>query len=188
MASSFPEELGWIGTGVMGTSMCGHLIDAGYASTVYNRTRAQAEPLLDRGARMGRHAGAGRRRRRRGLHDGRLPGRRARGDPRRARGAGRRAAGHRARRHDDERALAGAGDRRRGREQRRPGARCARSRAATSGRRNATLSIMVGGDAEALERGAAAASRPWARRSSTRAGRAPGQHTKMVNQILIATA
>ncbi len=43
-------RIGWIGTGVMGSSMCGHLLDAGFAVTVYNRTRQRAEPLLDRGA------------------------------------------------------------------------------------------------------------------------------------------
>jgi 3-hydroxyisobutyrate dehydrogenase len=48
-----PEKtrLGWIGTGVMGASMCGRLMDAGYAATVFNRTRAKAEPLVKRGAR-----------------------------------------------------------------------------------------------------------------------------------------
>jgi 3-hydroxyisobutyrate dehydrogenase len=47
-----PEStrIGWIGTGVMGTSMCGHLLSAGYAVTVFNRTRARAEALLARGA------------------------------------------------------------------------------------------------------------------------------------------
>ncbi|MBO6170877.1 MAG: NAD(P)-dependent oxidoreductase [Desulfovibrio sp.] len=44
-------RIGWIGTGVMGFSMAGHLLDAGYPLTVYNRTRAKAEPLLARGAR-----------------------------------------------------------------------------------------------------------------------------------------
>ena len=39
-------RVGWIGTGVMGQSMCGHLIDAGFAATVYNRTRQKAEKLL----------------------------------------------------------------------------------------------------------------------------------------------
>ncbi len=34
----------------MGSSMCGHVLDAGYAVTVYNRTRERAEPLLERGA------------------------------------------------------------------------------------------------------------------------------------------
>lgn len=45
-----PTRIGWIGTGVMGTSMCGHLIDAGHPTTVYSRTRARAQPLLEKGA------------------------------------------------------------------------------------------------------------------------------------------
>ncbi len=43
-------RLGWIGTGVMGRWMCQHLMDKGYAATVYNRTAAKAQPLIDRGA------------------------------------------------------------------------------------------------------------------------------------------
>ena len=35
-------RIGWIGTGVMGRSMCGHLIDAGYKATVFNRTAEKA--------------------------------------------------------------------------------------------------------------------------------------------------
>jgi 3-hydroxyisobutyrate dehydrogenase len=50
MASSTPR-IGWIGTGVMGASMCGHLIAAGYRATVTNRTRSKAESLIQRGAR-----------------------------------------------------------------------------------------------------------------------------------------
>ena len=45
--------LGWIGTGVMGLSMCGHLLGKGYGVTVYNRTKSKAQPLLDKGARWG---------------------------------------------------------------------------------------------------------------------------------------
>ncbi|MCL4191265.1 MAG: NAD(P)-dependent oxidoreductase [Thermoguttaceae bacterium] len=44
------SRLGWIGTGVMGASMCGHLLDAGYAITVFNRSRSKAQGLIDRGA------------------------------------------------------------------------------------------------------------------------------------------
>ena len=44
------QNIGWIGTGVMGLSMCGHLIDAGHRLTVFNRTREKAAPLLDKGA------------------------------------------------------------------------------------------------------------------------------------------
>jgi len=42
--------LGFIGTGVMGRSMCGHLIDAGFSATVHNRTKDKAGPLLEKGA------------------------------------------------------------------------------------------------------------------------------------------
>jgi 3-hydroxyisobutyrate dehydrogenase len=45
-----PERIGWIGTGIMGASMCGHLMAAGHPATVFTRTRARAEPLLARGA------------------------------------------------------------------------------------------------------------------------------------------
>jgi 3-hydroxyisobutyrate dehydrogenase len=44
------ERVGWIGTGVMGASMCGHLLAAGHPVTVTTRTRAKAEPLLEAGA------------------------------------------------------------------------------------------------------------------------------------------
>src|SRR5438093_1721696 len=43
---------GWIGTGVMGRWMCQHLINKGYAATVYNRSRDKAQPLLDAGAAL----------------------------------------------------------------------------------------------------------------------------------------
>jgi 3-hydroxyisobutyrate dehydrogenase len=44
-------HIGWIGTGVMGSSMCGHLIAKGFQATVYNRSREKAQGLLDKGAR-----------------------------------------------------------------------------------------------------------------------------------------
>ena len=43
-------RIGWIGTGVMGGAMCGHVLDAGFSVTVYSRTQSKAEPLLERGA------------------------------------------------------------------------------------------------------------------------------------------
>jgi 3-hydroxyisobutyrate dehydrogenase len=43
-------RVGWVGTGVMGTSMCGHVLDAGYSLTITTRTRERAAPLLERGA------------------------------------------------------------------------------------------------------------------------------------------
>ncbi len=44
-------EIGWIGTGVMGAPMAGHLLEAGHQLHVFNRTRARAEGLLEKGAR-----------------------------------------------------------------------------------------------------------------------------------------
>ncbi len=43
-------RIGWIGTGVMGSSMCGHLMAAGFSATVYNRSKKNAQPLVDKGA------------------------------------------------------------------------------------------------------------------------------------------
>src|SRR5205823_10675759 len=43
-------RIGWIGTGVMGRWMCQHAIGKGFKSTVYNRTREKAQPLIDLGA------------------------------------------------------------------------------------------------------------------------------------------
>jgi 3-hydroxyisobutyrate dehydrogenase len=51
IATPGKTRLGWIGTGVMGASMCGHLIEAGFQVTVYTRTRKRAQALLDRGAK-----------------------------------------------------------------------------------------------------------------------------------------
>jgi 3-hydroxyisobutyrate dehydrogenase len=45
------ERIAWIGTGVMGASMCAHLLNAGYETAVFNRTRSKAEPLIEKGAR-----------------------------------------------------------------------------------------------------------------------------------------
>jgi 3-hydroxyisobutyrate dehydrogenase len=43
-------RVGWIGTGIMGAAMCGHVLDAGYQTTVYNRTPEKAADLVSRGA------------------------------------------------------------------------------------------------------------------------------------------
>jgi len=51
-------RIGWIGTGVMGASMCGHLLDAGYDVVVTSRTRAKAQALVDRGATWAETPGA----------------------------------------------------------------------------------------------------------------------------------
>lgn len=43
-------KISWIGTGIMGRSMCSRLIKAGHECVVFNRTRAKAQDLLDAGA------------------------------------------------------------------------------------------------------------------------------------------
>ncbi|MEO7191895.1 MAG: NAD(P)-dependent oxidoreductase [Vicinamibacterales bacterium] len=43
-------HVAWVGTGVMGLSMCGHLLTAGHHVSVFSRTRERAQPLIDRGA------------------------------------------------------------------------------------------------------------------------------------------
>jgi 3-hydroxyisobutyrate dehydrogenase len=44
------KTIGWIGTGVMGVSMAGHILDKGYKVFIHNRTRSKAEPLISKGA------------------------------------------------------------------------------------------------------------------------------------------
>ena len=50
LAIPIATRIGWIGTGVMGSSMCGHVLAAGYRVTLYSRTKAKAQPLVDLGA------------------------------------------------------------------------------------------------------------------------------------------
>ncbi|MDY5931298.1 MAG: NAD(P)-dependent oxidoreductase [Candidatus Ornithospirochaeta sp.] len=44
------KKIGFIGLGVMGHSMCRHIMDAGYSMNIYSRTRAKAEDLIAMGA------------------------------------------------------------------------------------------------------------------------------------------
>lgn len=44
------KQIGWIGTGIMGTGMTRNLLKAGYSVTLTTRTKAKAEPLLAEGA------------------------------------------------------------------------------------------------------------------------------------------
>ena len=179
------SRLGWIGTGVMGRAMCQHLAAAGHEIVVHNRTRERAEPLLSAGcawadtpravaersdvvfAMVGfpedvRQVFLGRD----GVLEGSRPGMllcdMTTSEPSLARQIHQAAAARGVLALD---APVSGGD---------------------VGARNATLSIMVGGDAEALE-----AARPLlARLGKTIVHQGPagaGQHTKMVNQILIAT-
>jgi 3-hydroxyisobutyrate dehydrogenase len=51
MAGDDLGRVAWIGTGVMGASMCGHVLEAGYPVNVFNRSRERAAALVERGAR-----------------------------------------------------------------------------------------------------------------------------------------
>jgi 3-hydroxyisobutyrate dehydrogenase len=46
------HRIGWIGAGRMGSEMAARLLDAGCSLSVYNRTRAKAEPLEAKGAQI----------------------------------------------------------------------------------------------------------------------------------------
>ncbi|HEY1699763.1 MAG TPA: NAD(P)-dependent oxidoreductase [Trebonia sp.] len=51
MATAAPT-IGWIGTGRMGASLVTRLLAAGHDVSVWNRTRAKAEPLAESGAKV----------------------------------------------------------------------------------------------------------------------------------------
>jgi 3-hydroxyisobutyrate dehydrogenase len=184
MADANLARVGWIGTGVMGASMCGHLLAAGHPVCVFTRTRAKAEPLLARGARWAaspaevaaasdvvfsivgfpadvRAAWLGTDGALAGLRAGALAIDMSTSDPALAREI---AEAARARGAFALDAPVSGGD---------------------VGARAATLSIMVGGEAEPFER-----ARPlFERLGKTIVHQGPdgaGQHTKMVNQMLIA--
>jgi 3-hydroxyisobutyrate dehydrogenase len=44
------EKIGWIGAGVMGKSMCLHILKKGHALSVHNRTKEKADDLCRQGA------------------------------------------------------------------------------------------------------------------------------------------
>ena len=48
--SAGETNIGWIGTGVMGAAMCSNLLAAGFGLCVHSRTKSKAEPLLEQGA------------------------------------------------------------------------------------------------------------------------------------------
>ncbi len=178
-------RVGWIGTGVMGCPMCRHLLDAGYPVTVTTRTRSRAEELLAAGAVWAdtaaevaagsevvfsivgfpdevREVALGSQ----GVVAGAAPGTiyvdMSTGEPALAEEIYRQA------------------------QQRQVQAVDAPVSGGDVGARNATLSIMVGGDAATVEK-----VRPllevMGKTVVHQGGPGAGQHTKMVNQILIAT-
>ena len=45
------KRVAFVGVGIMGKSMASHLIRAGFELTVYSRTKAKCQEVLDEGAR-----------------------------------------------------------------------------------------------------------------------------------------
>src|SRR5262252_4016327 len=46
------QKIGWIGMGRMGSPMAERLLKAGYDVSIWNRTRAKAEPLAAKGGKI----------------------------------------------------------------------------------------------------------------------------------------
>lgn len=185
VATPQTTRIGWIGTGVMGRWMCQHVLSRGYAVTAYNRSRDKLQPLLDLGAQAADSP--------RAVAQASDIIFAIVGYPKDVREVF----------LGPEGALAGA----------RPGSilvdmttsepslareiyEAARARGVGAldapvsggdvGAKNATLSIMIGGDAEVV-----AAVRPvfeaMGKTIVHQGGPGAGQHTKMVNQILISS-
>src|SRR5580698_7052648 len=55
MAAKNTQKIGWIGMGRMGYPMAERLIKAGHDVTIWNRTRAKAEPLAKIGGKVVDH-------------------------------------------------------------------------------------------------------------------------------------
>ncbi|MBX7102965.1 MAG: NAD(P)-dependent oxidoreductase [Gemmataceae bacterium] len=179
-------RIGFIGTGVMGQSMAGHLLRHGYPLTVFSRTRSKAESLIAAGAKWAnspaevakasdvvigmvslpadvREVFLGERGVLTSLRPGGTIIDMATSEPALAQAIAAAAAGRGIAALD---APVSGGD---------------------VGAKNATLSIMVGGDPQAF-----AAMRPifecLGKTIVLQGPAGAGQHTKMVNQILIAGA
>jgi 3-hydroxyisobutyrate dehydrogenase len=182
--SALPR-IGFIGTGIMGAPMAGHLLRAGHPLTVFNRTRERAQPLLEAGAAWADSPAAVAAASEIVITIVGFP-------------------------EDVERTYLGPDGLI---AHARPGAllidmttsspslaeRIAREAAARGlqaldapvsggdvGARNATLSIMVGGEAAAFERARPVLER-MGKTISHMGGPGAGQHTKMANQIVIAS-
>ena len=50
--SNKAQKIGWIGAGRMGTPMAERLLKAGHDVSIWNRTRAKAEPLAAKGGKI----------------------------------------------------------------------------------------------------------------------------------------
>ncbi|ETV88440.1 hypothetical protein H257_00049 [Aphanomyces astaci] len=50
MTAASTLRVGFIGAGIMGKSMCGHILSGGYPVTTFSRTSSKCQSLVDRGA------------------------------------------------------------------------------------------------------------------------------------------
>jgi 3-hydroxyisobutyrate dehydrogenase len=187
IAPVHPNEtrIGWVGLGVMGASMAGHLQKAGFSLTVFTRTKDKARGLLDAGAQWAdtpaavaaqsdvvfsivgfpadvREVVLGKNGALESLRKGGVIVDMTTSEPALAVEIDRKARENGV--HSVDAPVSG-GD---------------------VGARNAALSIMIGGDADVVE----SLSPCWQAMGKTIVHQGPagaGQHTKMVNQTLIAT-
>ena len=180
------ERIAFIGTGVMGVSMAGHLMSAGHSLVVHTRTKSKAQPLLERGAAWADSAttaaeGAdiaismvGYPQDVEQTHLGERGTLRAQNPPRLVIDMTTSRPGL-AVRIAEQAARRGVG------------ALDAPVSGGDIGARNATLSIMVGGDPAHFEN-ALSVLRLLGKNIVLQGGPGAGQHTKMVNQILVAAS
>lgn len=52
MINNTNTKIGWIGTGIMGSSMCHHLLSKGFRAYIYNRSKPKTVKLVHEGARL----------------------------------------------------------------------------------------------------------------------------------------
>ena len=176
--------IGWIGAGIMGSSMVGHLLRAGHPVVVHSRTRARCEPLLAAGATWAdspREAAA----------NADIVctnvGMPAELDEVMFGSAGAISAARRGQVFIDFGTSKPSASRRIAAAAAEKGAQAldAPVSGGDIGARNATLSIMVGGDADAFARAEPIFSR-LGKTIVHQGGAGAGQRTKIVNQVLVA--
>ncbi len=178
-------KVGWVGIGVMGKSMCGHLLKAGYPVSLTTRTKEKAAELLSAWRRMVRDSrGGGPAQRRRLLHGGLSRTRWSRSTLAMTASWPARAAGS---------LVCDMSTSEPSTAVRIHGEAAARSVAALDapvsggdvGAREARLAIMVGGEKAAFDR-ALPLFQKMGETIALMGGPGAGQHTKMANQIAIA--
>jgi 3-hydroxyisobutyrate dehydrogenase len=181
---STQPTIGWIGAGIMGSSMVGHLLRAGHPVVVHSRTRARCEPLLAAGATWApspREAAA----------NADIVctnvGMPAELDEVMFGSAGAISAARRGQVFIDFGTSKPSASRRIAAAAAEKGAEAldAPVSGGDIGARNATLSIMVGGDADAFARAEPIFSR-LGKTIVHQGGAGAGQRTKIVNQVLVA--